>query len=336
MQAGGISTPAGDGEGSVLVSTDFADDAAVVRVGDARDRALVLTADIIAPLVDDPESFGRIAATNSISDVYAMGGRPLYALNLVFFPDDKLPPAVLEGILRGGAAACADAGVAIVGGHTVRDEEVKYGLSVTGEVEVAALLSNRTARPGQRLVLSKALGTGVIGQAIKKQVAAPGEVMAAVESMTTLNRGALEAGRRAGVTSCTDVTGFGLLGHLRNILRGSGLRAAVDLDALPILPGAREHAGANCLPGGTRSNLEFIAPSLRSRERLGPDGELALLLACDAQTSGGLLLTVPAGDAADLVADLRAQGLPAADVGELIAPAASNEVGVIELRFAPR
>jgi selenide,water dikinase len=315
------------------VSTDFADDAAVVRLGGAADRALVLTADVIAPLVDDPETFGRIAAANSISDVYAMGGRPLYALNLVFFPDDKLPAAVLEGILRGGAAACAEAGVAIVGGHTVRDEEVKYGLSVTGEVEVAALLSNRTARAGQRLVLSKALGTGIIGQAIKKQAAAPGEALAAVESMTTLNRGALEAGRRAGATSCTDVTGFGLLGHLRNILRGSGLRAAVDLDALPILPGAREHA-QSCVPGGTRSNLDFIGPSLRGRERLDSAGELALLLACDAQTSGGLLLTVPAGAAADLVADLRAQGLPAADVGELVAPAASDEVGAIELRVA--
>jgi selenide, water dikinase len=333
MHAGGSATPAGDGR--VLVSTDFADDAAVVRL-DGAERALVLTADVIAPLVDDPETFGRIAATNSISDVYAMGGRPLYALNLVFFPDDKLPSSVLQAILRGGAAACAEAGVAIVGGHTVRDEEVKYGLSVTGEVEVEALLSNRTARAGQRLVLSKALGTGIIGQAIKKRAAAPAEALAAVESMTTLNRGALEAGRRAGATSCTDVTGFGLLGHLRNILRGSALRAAVDLDALPTLPGAREHAASGCVPGGTQSNLEFIAPSLRGHERLDAAGELALLLACDAQTSGGLLLTVPAGAAAGLVADLRGQGLPAADVGELVAPGASDQAGVIELRIAPR
>ena len=332
MQAGGIATSAGS-DPDVLVSTDFADDAAVVRLGD---RALVMTADVIAPLVDDPELFGRIAATNSISDVYAMGGRPLYALNLVFFPDDKLPSSVLEAILRGGAAACAEAGVAIVGGHTVRDAEVKYGLSVTGEVDPAALLSNRTALAGQRLILSKALGTGIIGQAIKKQAAADGEAAAAVQSMTTHNRGALEAGRRAGVTSCTDVTGFGLLGHLRNILRGSGLRAAIDLAALPLLPGAREHVQAGRVPAGSKSNLEFIAPSLRARERLDGDGELALLLACDAQTSGGLLLTTPAAAAAQLVADLRAQGLPAAEVGELLAPGAGGELGTIELRFGAR
>src|SRR6266545_4283733 len=161
MHAGGIATSAG-GEG-VLVSTDFADDAAVVRLGSDPDRALVLTADVIAPLVDDPETFGRIAAINSISDVYAMGGRPLYALNLVFFPDDQLPFSLLEAILRGGAAACAEAGVAIVGGHTVRDAELKYGLAVRGDGVAARTPSNRTARPGQRLVLSKALGTGVIG-----------------------------------------------------------------------------------------------------------------------------------------------------------------------------
>ena len=333
MHAGGIATSAA-GSDSVLVSTDFADDAAVVRLGSDPSRAMVLTADVIAPLVDDPETFGRIAAANSISDVYAMGGRPLYALNLVFFCDDKLPSSVLEAILRGGAAVCAEAGVAIVGGHTVRDPEVKYGLSVTGEVEVAALLSNRTAQAGQRLVLSKALGTGIVGQAIKKQVASASEAAAAVASMTTLNRGALEAARSAGVTSCTDVTGFGLLGHLRNILRGSDLRAAVDLGALPLLPGAREHAAAGLVPAGSRSNLDYITPSLRGCDGLGDAAALALLLACDAQTSGGLLLAVPAGRAGQLVADLQAQGLPAADVGELLAPGAPDQVGAIGLRFA--
>ncbi|HKE20628.1 MAG TPA: selenide, water dikinase SelD [Kofleriaceae bacterium] len=346
LHAGGMARPAA-GDASVLVSTDFADDAAVVRLGGGADPALVMTADVIAPLVDDPETFGRIAATNAISDVYAMGGRPLYALNLVFFPDDLLPFSVLEGILRGGAAACAEAGVAIVGGHTVRDAEVKYGLSVTGVVDPAALLSNRTAQAGQRLVLSKALGTGIIGQAIKKGVASAAEASAAVESMTTHNRGALEAARRAGVTSCTDVTGFGLLGHLRNILRGSGLRAAIDLSALPLLAGAREYAAAGLVPAGSKSNLEFIGPSLRGRDGLGPDGELALLLACDAQTSGGLLLTVPGAAAAQLVADLGAQGLPAADVGELLPAAAEGagavggaggdgDVGAIELRYTRR
>jgi selenide, water dikinase len=327
MHVGGMTTSAGEG---VLVSTDFADDAAVVRFGSDTERGLVLTADVIAPLVDDPEAFGRIAATNSISDVYAMGGRPVYALNLVFFPDDKLPFDVLEAILRGGAAACAEAGVAVVGGHSVRDPELKFGLSVTGEVERSALLSNRTAQAGQHLVLSKALGTGIVGQAIKKRVASPSEVEAAVRSMTTLNRGALEAGRRAGVTSCTDVTGFGLLGHLRNILRGSGLTAALDLAALPALLGAREHAAAGLMPGGSRANLQFVADSLRGREGIGPDGEQALLLASDAQTSGGLLLTVPPASAERLVAELREQGLPAADIGEL---RGGGEPGSVELRF---
>jgi selenide,water dikinase len=266
MHAGGIATSAAGGEG-VLVSTDFADDAAVVRLGSDPDRALVLTADVIAPLVDDPETFGRIAATNAISDVYAMGGRPLYALNLVFFPDDQLPFSLLEAILRGGAAACAEAGVAIVGGHTVRDAELKYGLSVTGEVDRAAILSNRTARAGQRLVLSKALGTGVIGQAIKKRLASAGEIAAASASMTTHNRGALEAGRRAGVTSCTDVTGFGLLGHLRNILRGSGLTAAIDLASLPLLPGAAEHAAAGVMPCPTCARKVCPRPTSASYSR---------------------------------------------------------------------
>jgi selenide, water dikinase len=238
---------------------------------------------------------------------------------------------VLEAILRGGAAACAEAGVLVVGGHSVRDPELKFGLSVTGEVERAAILSNRTAQAGQRLVLSKALGTGLIGQAIKKRVASQSEMDAAIQSMTTHNRGALEAGRRAGATSCTDVTGFGLLGHLRNILRGSGLRAAVELSALPVLPGAREHAASGRVPAGSRANLEFITPSLRGRESLGSEGELALLIACDAQTSGGLLLTVPPGRAERLVSELRDQGLPAADVGELLPADVAGDVA-IELR----
>lgn len=322
VHEGGLAAPAA-GQG-ILVSTDFADDAAVVRFGD-EERGLVLTADVIAPLVDDPETFGRIAATNSISDVYAMGGRPLYALNLVFFPDDKLPLSVLEGILRGGAAACAEAGVAIVGGHTVRDAEVKYGLSVTGEVRRSELWSNRTAVAGQRLVLSKALGTGVIGQAIKKQAASPDEVSAAVVSMTTHNRGAMEMGRRHGVTSATDVTGFGLLGHLRNILRGSGLSASVALDAVPLLPGSLAHAEAGLVPAGSRANLEFMSPSV---EGVSADREILFLLACDAQTSGGLLLATPPDRAAALVADLIAAGLPAADIGALTADRA---VGTIVL-----
>ena len=312
------------------MSTEFADDAAVVRVGPDPGRALVLTADVIAPLVDDPETFGRIAATNALSDVYAMGGRPLFALNLVFFCDDRLPIGVLEAVLRGGAQACAEAGVAIVGGHTVRDPEVKYGLSVTGEVALDQLLSNRAARAGQRLVLSKALGTGVIGQAIKSGQATADDQAAAIRSMTTSNRDALERARQFRVTAATDVTGFGLLGHLRNILHGSGLCAEVELGALPLLPGARRLAAAGLVPGGSRSNREFLAASIQL-EAAGPDAELLALLACDAQTSGGLLLAVDPEDAAGLVASLRDTGLPAADVGHLRAPGPGEPAGAIRL-----
>jgi selenide,water dikinase len=312
----------------VLVATEWSDDAAVVRLGGAG-KAAVLTADVIAPIVDDPELFGAIAATNSISDIYAMGGRPLFALNLAFFPDDALPIELLHGIMRGGARACAEAGVAIVGGHTVRDDEIKYGLSVTGEVAEDQVLANTTARAGQALVLSKGLGTGILGTAIKKQLASPAEHDAAVASMTQHNGAALAIARRHGVTACTDVTGFGLLGHLRNILRGSGLAASIEIAALPALPGAVDHATAGRVPGGSKANLAFLEPALR---RVGGDDPVRALLAADAQTSGGLLLCVPADRAADLVAELRAEGHPhATEVGAL--RDAAGEPGVIELRF---
>jgi selenide,water dikinase len=310
-----VAIPSGAG-GGVLIANDFADDAAVVEIGDG-DLATVLTADVIAPIVDDPETFGRIAATNSISDVYAMGGRPLYALNLVFFPDDVLGLEVLAAMLRGGAAAAAEVGVAVVGGHTVRDDQVKYGMSVTGVVGRDQVLSNRGARAGQALVLTKALGTGVIGTAIKGGEASEHEIEAAVASMTAHNASALEIARRHRVTAATDVTGFGLLGHLRNILRGSGLAARLAMAALPLLPGARAHAVAGRVPGGSRANLRFVAPRLEVR---GEADEILTLLAADAQTSGGLLLCCDAERAADLVAELVAAGLAAAEIGALLEP----------------
>ena len=317
---------------------EYADDAAVVTHPDG--QALVLTADVIAPIVDDPETFGAIAAANSLSDVWAMGGEPTFALNLVFFPDDQLPLDVLHAILAGAQRVCASVGVAIVGGHTVRDPEVKYGLSVTGVVPPGAVLSNRGARAGQALVLSKALGTGMIGQAIKGGDASDDEIAAAVASMTTLNRDALAVGRRHGVTAVTDVTGFGLLGHLRNILRGSALAATIELDALPRLPGAERHAIAGRIPGGSKANRRFLAPQLRWSDGAAvaaetPDElsgrELALALACDAQTSGGLLLCVPAEQAAACAAELRAHGLPAAVVGSLREPETVEDVGRVVL-----
>lgn len=316
----------------VIVDHELSDDAAIVRVpGGARD--LVLTADVIAPLVDDPDAFGAIAAANSLSDVWAMGGEPRFALNLVFFPDDQLPLDVLDAILASAARTCAAAGVAVVGGHTVRDPEIKFGLSVTGDVHPDELWSNRTARPGQALVLTKALGTGVIGQAIKKGIASEAATAAAIMSMRTLNRDAARIGHKYGVTSATDVTGFGLLGHLRNIVRGSGVGARVELATLPFLPDAMQHMRAKVCPAGSKANRAFVADFVRwsdgapflAETTEETDRELRASLACDAQTSGGLLLCVPADRAGALVDELRSDGLPAERIGEL------HESGGIEL-----
>jgi selenide, water dikinase len=313
----------------IIVDHELSDDAAVVRSTAGRD--LVLTADVIAPLVDDPDAFGAIAAANSLSDVWAMGGEPRFALSLVFFPDDQLPLDVLDAILAAGTRTCAAAGVAIVGGHSVRDAELKYGLSVTGEVEPGALWTNRTARAGQVLVLSKPLGTGVIGQAIKKGVASPAAAAAAIASMITLNQGAARIGHAHGATSATDITGFGLLGHLRNIIRGSNVGARVELARLPLLPDALHHLRARLCPAGSKANRAFVADLTRwadgaplAAEPGEPDAERELLasLACDAQTSGGLLLCVPAERAESCVAALRNDGLTAAAIGELVEPSA--------------
>jgi selenide,water dikinase len=307
----------------VVVDHAFSDDAAIVKTTAGRD--LVLTADVIAPLVDDPAAFGAIAATNSLSDVWAMGGEPRFALNLVFFPDDQLPLEILDEILAGGAQKCAEAGVAVVGGHSVRDAEVKFGLSVTGDVGPGELWSNRTARAGQALVLTKAIGTGILGQAIKKGVASPEAAAAAIASMTTLNGGAARAGHAHGVTAATDVTGFGLLGHLRNIVRGSGVGARVELAAIPLLPTAKDHLRAKLCPAGSKANRAHVAPDTRWADgtplTLEPDDsdrELLASLACDAQTSGGLLLCAPTPE--PLVRALRDLGLPAAHIGELGGP----------------
>jgi selenide,water dikinase len=307
----------------VVVDHAFSDDAAIVKVAEGRE--LVLTADVIAPLVDDPDAFGAIAAANSLSDVWAMGGEPRFALNLVFFPDDQLPLEVLDQILAAGARTCAEAGVAIVGGHSVRDAELKYGLSVTGEVAPGMVWSNRNAKPGQVLVLTKALGTGVVGQAIKKGAASDEATAAAIQSMTTLNQVGARVGRTHGATSATDITGFGLLGHLRNILRGSNVAATIELAKLPLLPGALDYMRAKLCPAGSKANRAHVAADTAWHDGaplLGdpPDEsprELAASLACDAQTSGGLLLCVPSTRAGICVAELRAAGLPAAAIGTL-------------------
>lgn len=298
----------------MLVDASTSDDAAVYRI-DA-DRALVATVDFFTPIVDDAYDFGRIAAANALSDIYAMGARPLFALNLVSFPRDRLGEGLLSEIVRGGGEMARRAGVAVVGGHSIDDPEPKYGLCVIGEVAPDALIRNSTARHGDRLVLTKPLGTGVIATAIKRGEADPDVVARAVESMTTLNRDAAEAMRQVRANAATDVTGYGLLGHLREMARGSRLEARIKASAVPLLPGAKELAARGFVPGGTRRNLADLGDAVRWDATL-PE-PLRILLA-DAQTSGGLLIAVPAERVGDLVAALEAAGTPAAAViGELV------------------
>ena len=298
----------------LLVGIETGDDAAVYRLND--ETALVLTVDFFPPITDDPFEFGAIAAANSLSDVYAMGGKPLLALNIVGFPA-SLDKAVLAEVLRGGYAKAAEAGCLIVGGHTVDDPEPKYGLAVVGLVHPGKQVTNAGARPGDVLVLTKPLGTGIITTA-GKQRKAPKEVLQrAVAVMSTLNRAAAEAMVRVGPHACTDITGFGLMGHLRGMVRGSKVAAQVHLGQVPVLPGAWELLDQGVAPGGTHRNLKGVAdtvqwhPSLTQREQL---------LLCDAQTSGGLLISVAKNKLARLLEELKAAGVEeAAVIGEITA-----------------
>lgn len=285
--------------------------------------ALVFTVDFITPIVDDPETFGAIAAANAISDVYAMGGEPQAALAVCGFPSDLLPLSVLERIFRGGRDKAAEAGCAVVGGHTIKDAELKYGLCVIGSVDPGRVLAQTQARPGDVLVLTKPLGFGIASQAIKKQTLPAAELVEVTRLMTTLNRGAKDAALAAGARAATDVTGFGLLGHLRNLLLASGVAARLRAAAVPVLPFARDLAAAGMVPGGTRTNLAAAAPHCRWS---GVD-EVEQLLLADAQTSGGLLIAVPAARADVLVGELQARGTPAsAIIGEVV----EGEAGAVE------
>jgi len=278
------------------------------------ERALVATVDFFTPIVDDPRDFGRIAAANALSDIYAMGARPLFALNLVAFPRAHLGTGVLEEIVRGAGEIAREAGIAIIGGHSIDDAEPKFGLCVIGEAVPDQIVRNSTARPGDVLVLTKPIGTGAISTALKRGVAEPHAVQAAVESMTTLNRAAAEAMLRAGASAATDVTGFGLLGHLREMVRGSRLAAVVRASAVPLLPTALGLAERGILPGGSKRNFDDVAGDVRWADAV-PEPLRRLL--CDAQTSGGLLIAVAPDRAQGLLAELRDAGLTAAEIGWL-------------------
>ena len=303
----------GPASGDLLIGVAEGDDAAVLRLDD--ERALVLTTDFFTPIVDDPEDWGRIAAANALSDVYAMGGRPLFAVNLAAWPGDGLDIAILGQVLRGGAQVAAQAGCFVAGGHTIDDPVPKYGLAVVGLADPGALMTIDRAGPGDQLILTKALGTGVVATALKRGAASPEVLAAAVVSMTLLNADASQAALAAGVRAATDVTGFGLLGHLHRMLAASGVAARLWAASVPLLPGAAELAAAGFVSGGTRANTERMR-GFAILDAVIP-AELAVLLH-DAQTSGGLLLAAPLAAVPALLTGLQAQGLPAALIGEVI------------------
>lgn len=277
---------------NVLVGYETADDAGVYRV--SADLALVQTVDFFTPIVDDPYTYGAIAAANALSDVYAMGGIPISALSLVGYPG-KGDLDVLKAILTGGAEKMREAGCAILGGHSVNDDEIKFGYSVTGTVHPGRIWTNAAAREGDLLVFTKRIGTGVVATALKREIASEADVQAAIDSMLALNRDAAHALASVSVHSCTDITGFGLLGHVREMARGSGVTIEIDSSAVPLLPGALDYARRGAKPGGLKNNREFVSPDVDCAAGLDPD---LVDLLYDPQTSGGLLAAIPAADAA--------------------------------------
>ena len=298
---------------NVLVGLDHADDAGVYLI--APDQALVQTVDFFTPIVDDPYVFGQIAATNALSDVYAMGGKPLTSLALVCFPE-KADLAILERILAGGLSKMLEAGCTVIGGHSIRDEETKFGYSVTGMVHPKKILANVGAQPGDALVFTKALGTGVISTAIKKGTAEPAWIDAAVQSMTTLNKQAAEVVTKGKykVHAMTDVTGFGLIGHAREMALASNVGLQFFSKEISVLPGALECIRAGDIPGGLKANREFTECLVGYDDAIDPDLKTLLY---DPQTAGGLLISIASEHAENLIRDLQAAGVPARKIGDV-------------------
>lgn len=309
---------------NVLVDGSTADDAAVYRLPGG--EMIVQTVDFFTPVVDDPRQFGQVAAANALSDIYAMGGRPLFALNIVAFPTRDLPLAVLEEILRGGGEKAAEAGIPIVGGHSIDDREPKYGLVVTGVLGPEGPLTNNAAVAGERIVLTKPLGSGILTTALKRDRLDAAGIERVVRIMTHLNHGAAQAAREAGVRAATDVTGYGLLGHLREMAVASGLSARIHASAVPLLPGVLELAAEGVFPGGSQRNLDTAAAHVRYAAGVSTPQRMAL---ADAQTSGGLLLGVAPENLDRLLGALEANHTPArAVIGEFI----TGDPGTIDIR----
>ncbi|HUS18432.1 MAG TPA: selenide, water dikinase SelD [Terriglobales bacterium] len=299
---------------NVLVGFDKADDAGVYQL-DAQ-TALVQTVDFFTPIVDDPYTFGQIAAVNALSDVYAMGGKPLSALAMVCFPE-KQELDILERILAGGLSKMMEANCTVIGGHSIRDPEIKFGYAVTGTIDPKAILTNAGAKMGDKLVLTKILGTGVISTAIKRSTAQPEWIDAAINSMTMLNRRSAELVGEGGyaVHGMTDITGFGLIGHARELAQASGVSLRIDSKRVPLLNGALECVGNGYVPGGLQANRDFAECCVAYHGNVEADVKTMLF---DPQTAGGLLISVAAADAEKMVAAMRAESIPAAIIGEVL------------------
>ncbi len=308
-----------------MVGTETGDDAAVYRLTD--EIALIQTVDFFTPVVDDPYMFGAIAVANAVSDIYAMGGQPITGLGILCFPEDGLPEDVLPQLLRGATDKAAEAGFPIVGGHSVKDAEPKYGLAVTGLIKPGQQTTNAAARPGDQLVLTKPLGIGIITTGIKREVVSEATAQKVMEVMSTLNRDASRVMMEHGVKACTDITGYGLLGHLTAMAQASNVKAIIKAPAVPVLDEALELAAQGVVPGGSQSNKDFVEDLVEWSSSISEETKIIL---CDAQTSGGLLIAVPKRGLDALMASLKNAGvLWAAHVGEIVV-ADGRPVRVVE------
>lgn len=292
-----------------------AEDAGVYKLSD--ELAIVQTLDFFTPIVDDPYTFGQIAVVNALSDVYAMGGKPLTAMNIVCFPIKKMSISILRQILIGGLDKMREAEVVLVGGHSVEDNELKYGISVTGVIHPEKVVLNTGARVGDRLILTKAIGTGIINTALKGGLASDESVAKTIECMATLNKKAAELMMEVGVHACTDVTGFGLIGHACEMIEGTDVGMVVYSSSVPILPGTEEYARMGLIPAGTIRNRDFRLPMIRMDSEIS---DVMLLVLFDAQTSGGLLISLPSEKAELLLQRMHERGIEdAAVIGEVVA-----------------
>lgn len=315
--------PRGVENANLLVGIDTNDDAGVYKLNE--EQAIVQTVDFFTPVVDDPYAFGMIAAANALSDIYAMGAKPLTALNLVSFPVGKLDMSVLAKILEGGSAKIREAGAVLIGGHSIDDQEPKYGLSVTGIVHPAAVLTNAGAQPGDYLVLTKPIGIGIITTGIKRGVVSQKTEEEAIRVMSELNKAASEAAVETQVHACTDITGFGLLGHLHEMMKGSGCQAHIQAEKVPVLEDVWECIEKKAIPGGSLANQRYLADKVRFGSEVSDDWQVVL---CDAQTSGGLLLSVPEERLEILLKGLRTRKTLAAEV---IGRVEDGETGIIQV-----